>query len=49
MLTNAQGKATLSFYTSDQEGTYLIVAQGLTSSGQPGFVQQRIRVQSGLK
>ena len=49
MLTNAQGKATLSFYTSDQEVTYLIVAQGLTSSGQPGFVQQRIRVQSGLK
>lgn len=44
VLTNAQGKATLSFYTSDQEGTYLIVAQGLTSSGQSGFVQQRIRV-----
>ncbi len=49
VLTNAQGKASLSFYTADQEGTYLIVAQGITASGQPGFVQQRITVRGGLK
>jgi hypothetical protein len=47
--TNAQGQANLSFYTADQSGTYLIVAQGITPSGQPGFVQQRITVQGGLK
>lgn len=49
VLTNAQGKASLLFYTSDQEGTYLIVAQGITAGGQPGFVQQRITVRGGVK
>ncbi|MBO0936811.1 hypothetical protein J2I47_09675 [Fibrella sp. HMF5335] len=47
--TNAQGRANLSFYTSDQEGTYRVVVQGVTPAGQPAFTQQTIVVQGGLK
>jgi hypothetical protein len=34
--TNAQGKANLSFYTSDQPGKYIGVIQGLTVNGEAG-------------
>ncbi|CAM3699026.1 hypothetical protein MUGA111182_03815 [Mucilaginibacter galii] len=35
-LTNAQGKTSLSFYTSDQPGKYIGVIQGLTANGEAG-------------
>jgi hypothetical protein len=34
--TNAQGKANLSFYTSDQPGKYIGVIQGLTTNSEAG-------------
>ncbi|MFD3000587.1 hypothetical protein ACFS7Z_09465 [Pontibacter toksunensis] len=36
VVTRADGKAALSFYTSDQPGTYVVVVQGLTNSGLAG-------------
>ena len=49
VLTSAQGKANLTFYTSDQEGTYLIVAQGMTTDGRFSQRQQLIRVRPIVK
>jgi len=34
--TNAQGKNQVSFYTSDQEGQYIGVIQGMTATGEAG-------------
>ena len=34
--TQANGKATCSFYTSDQEGTYMMVVQGMSKAGLVG-------------
>ncbi|HTE00479.1 MAG TPA: hypothetical protein VK668_14395 [Mucilaginibacter sp.] len=34
--TNAQGKNQVSFYTSDQQGQYIGVIQGITSNGEAG-------------
>jgi len=34
--TNAQGKNQVSFYTSDQEGQYIGVIQGMTANGEAG-------------
>lgn len=36
LLTDAQGNAPLSFFTSDVEGTYAIVVNGLSANGQAG-------------
>lgn len=36
VVTDAEGKHTLSFYTSDLEGTFRVVIQGMTKDGQPG-------------
>ncbi|WP_143741236.1 hypothetical protein [Pontibacter ramchanderi] len=39
------GKAEqVSFYTSDQPGTYLVVVQGITASGETGYQLQQIKV-----
>lgn len=34
--SDSQGKARISFYTSDQKGKYLVVFQGMTSTGNTG-------------
>ena len=34
--SDSQGKARVSFYTSDQKGKYLVVFQGMTSTGKTG-------------
>ncbi|WP_051017675.1 hypothetical protein [Pontibacter sp. BAB1700] len=34
----------VSFYTSDQPGTYLVVVQGLTAAGETGYELLQIRV-----
>ncbi|MBO0947800.1 hypothetical protein [Fibrella forsythiae] len=47
--TNQQGKANLSFYTSDQEGRYLIVVQAITPDGRFATSHQTISVQGALK
>ena len=36
LYTDAQGKQSLSFYTSDQVGTYRVVVQGMTEKGTAG-------------
>ncbi|WP_051210794.1 hypothetical protein [Runella zeae] len=36
LMTNAEGKASVNFYASEQLGTYKIVVQGLTNDGQAG-------------
>ena len=36
IVTGADGKTGLSFYTSDQTGTYIMVVQGMTKSGLAG-------------
>lgn len=36
VVTGADGKAALSFYTSDQAGTYVMVVQGLSNTGLAG-------------
>lgn len=41
---DASGKKTVSFFTSDQKGKYLIVIQGITSSGKPGISRSSIEV-----
>ena len=41
---DSSGKKTISFYTSDQENTYTIVLQGLSSSGKAGSTSFNIQV-----
>jgi len=46
VVTGADGKATLSFYTSDQPGTYRVVVEGINQQGQIGRVVYNFTVQS---
>ncbi|GAA4466825.1 Plug domain-containing protein [Nibrella saemangeumensis] len=46
---NAQGKAALQFYTSDQEGTYRVEVNGLTRDGQAGSQGTQFLVKSMIK
>ena len=41
---NADGKKTISFYTSDQENNYTIMLQGISSSGKAGSASLNIQV-----
>ncbi|WP_232074179.1 hypothetical protein [Spirosoma aureum] len=43
--TNAEGKATVSFYTSDAKTRLRLRAEGVTTSGMPGVGQQVIQTQ----
>ncbi|HTH82850.1 MAG TPA: hypothetical protein VL490_07930 [Mucilaginibacter sp.] len=36
VITDSQGKSTLSFYTSDQQGKYIGIVQGITPNGNAG-------------
>ncbi|WP_128547130.1 hypothetical protein [Larkinella soli] len=47
--TDAQGRAALDFYTSDQEGSYLVMINGLTADGRPGSGQLRFEVRKVAK
>lgn len=47
--TGPQGKASFSFYTSDQEGRYLIVVNALTPDGRFSSTRQTISVQGAVK
>lgn len=42
--TNAEGKATVSFFTSDAKTNLRLRAEGATISGMPGMAQHRIQV-----
>ncbi len=44
--TGAPGKADLTFYTSDQDGNYLIVVQGMTADGRFSSARYPITVRS---
>ncbi|RNI22541.1 TonB-dependent receptor plug domain-containing protein [Rufibacter latericius] len=46
--TDKDGKATTSFYTSDQPGIYTIVVQGLTKDGLPGSKMVTFEVKKPL-
>lgn len=48
LTTNAQGKQSLDFYTSDQTGTYRVVVQGLTTSGAAGSGEYVFEVKPGV-
>lgn len=41
---DASGKKTISFYTSDQEGIYTIVLQGISAEGRSGIVKSSFQV-----
>ena len=41
---DASGKKTISFYTSDQEGSYVIVLQGISSDGRTGVSKSSFKV-----
>jgi TonB-dependent SusC/RagA subfamily outer membrane receptor len=42
--TGADGQAQLTFFTSDESGTFRMVAEGLTASGQPSMGAAEIKV-----
>lgn len=46
--TSATGTQTLEFYTADQAGTYLVVAQGITPSGLAGTARYFFEVKQTL-
>ncbi|MGV3559744.1 hypothetical protein [Larkinella arboricola] len=47
--TNAQGKAQLDFYTSDQAGRFRIVLNGIAADGRAGSQQRAFEVSSVIK
>ena len=47
LTTNAQGRAGLDFFTSDQTGTYRVVVQGLTPGGAAGSGEYVFEVKPG--
>ena len=49
LTTNAQGKGTLNFYTSDQTGTYRVVVQGLAADGSAGSQTFTFEVKPGVR
>ncbi|ARK12580.1 hypothetical protein A6C57_20815 [Fibrella sp. ES10-3-2-2] len=49
VMTSAQGKTSLNFFTSDQEGRYLIVVHALTPDGRFSTTQQTISVLGAVK
>jgi hypothetical protein len=49
LTTDAQGKGTLDFYTSDQTGTYRVVVQGLTADGSAGSQTFTFEVKPGVR
>ncbi len=46
--TNAQGKGSFDFYTSDQAGDYLVVIQGMSGQGESGSAVYQLKVIKSL-
>ncbi|GAA4790634.1 TonB-dependent receptor plug domain-containing protein [Olivibacter ginsenosidimutans] len=44
VITDEQGKATLSFFTSDRAGTYTIWLEGIDDAGNPGLAKQKLYI-----
>jgi uncharacterized protein YfaS (alpha-2-macroglobulin family) len=44
LVTGADGKATLSFYTSDITGTYTLIMEGADMNGSIGTITQPLKV-----
>lgn len=49
IVTNREGNEQLDFYTSDLEGEYVVVIQGITQEGYAGFKTFPIKVKKQLK
>ena len=49
LIPDAQGRASLDFYTSDQTGTYRVVVQGLTPTGQAGSTEVTFEVKPEIR
>jgi hypothetical protein len=47
--TDRQGRKALSFYTSDLEGEYVIVVEGITKDGDAGYTSSSFTVQNPAK
>jgi 5-hydroxyisourate hydrolase-like protein (transthyretin family) len=48
IITTENGEAGISFYTSDDTGSYIIVLQGFSKDGRPFFVEESFEVRSKL-
>jgi uncharacterized protein YfaS (alpha-2-macroglobulin family) len=46
--TDEQGRQQVRFYTSDQEGTYVVEVQGLTNDGKAGSGRYTFEVKQGV-
>jgi len=44
VITNEKGEATISFYTSESKGSYMIILQGIDFNGRLGVVQQPLMI-----
>ncbi len=44
LITDASGKANLSFYTADLPGTYTVIVEGTDMNGNFGYTRQKIKV-----
>ena len=44
VLTDDNGEAIISFYTSDKPGNYLIILQGMDYLGRLGFISQYLQI-----
>jgi uncharacterized protein YfaS (alpha-2-macroglobulin family) len=45
--TDADGKATVSFYAADRSSTYTISTEGVDFNGNLGFKRQKININKG--
>jgi hypothetical protein len=43
VLTNAEGKATVSFFTADKPANYTLIIEGITGEGEVGYSRQQIK------
>jgi hypothetical protein len=47
--TELKGRVSLQFYTSDLEGAYILVLEGLTNNGEAGYTTAYFTVQNAIK
>jgi hypothetical protein len=43
VLTNAEGKATVSFFTADKPVNYTLIIEGITGEGEVGYSRQKVK------
>ena len=43
IITNAEGKATVSFFTADKPASYTVIMEGFTGEGEVGYSRQKIK------